>query len=183
MISEKDFVFLVLGRHFIKSDIPQLLEHWGISYKSYDHESVYTVEESRSITGHIPGGHTKNLFLRDKKHQHWLITALDDSFIDIKSLKKHLSAKGSLTFVDGDVLYEKLGVKPGSVSPLAMLNDRKSEVKVVLDLALLEYEMVNVHPLSNDSTISISPLDLFRIFSFCRSDVTFLDFSRSLENA
>src|SRR3546814_6115281 len=77
---------------------------------------VFTVEESRALRGTLPGGHVKNLFLRDKKKRCWLVTAMEDRAIDLKDLKRRLGASGSLSFGNAELLLELLGVEPGAVT-------------------------------------------------------------------
>ncbi len=133
-----------------------------IDYKSFKHPAVYTVEQSKKKTGFLPGAHTKNLFLRDKKRNLWLVSALDNQIIELKSLRRFLGATGNLSFGDAAMLQENLGVEPGSVTPFAIINDKRRAVKVVLDKNLLDYCKINAHPLRNNMTVAIAPKDLLR---------------------
>lgn len=120
------------------------------------------MEEARALRGTIPGLHTKNLFLKDKKGALFLVTVPEDAAIDLKQLHTALGAKGRLSFASGERLVEVLGVRPGSVTPLALVNDGEGRVAFVLHQAFREAELVNVHPLRNDATMTLTVADFFR---------------------
>ena len=132
-----------------------------IEVSTYDHPPVYTVEEARRHTHHLPGGHCKNLFLKDKKGRLWLVTLLDDRRADLNALSKRLGA-ARFSFGKPELLREALGVEPGSVTPLAIVNDTAGRVTHVLDTGLLAAGTVNCHPLRNDATTAIGSADLLR---------------------
>ena len=113
----------------------------------------------KALRGELPGGHVKNLFLRNKKGAMWLVVAEEDRQIDLKALGEKIGA-GRVSFGSPDRLMQYLGVLPGSVTPFGVINDKGLEVQVVLDRALLDHDPVNVHPLTNDRTTAISPKDL-----------------------
>ena len=159
-----------------KKEICLLLDALAYAYKRYDHQAVFTVEESLSITGHFPGGHTKNLFLRDRKKNYWLVTALESTQIDLKSLSKILSAKGNLSFVREEILWEKLAVKAGSVTPLALINNMDKEIQFVVDRKILGKDLVNVHPLRNDATVGLIPDDFMEFVALCGLESLQIDF-------
>ncbi|MGI9374383.1 MAG: prolyl-tRNA synthetase associated domain-containing protein [Hyphomicrobiales bacterium] len=138
----------------------------GIETKTIEHEPVYTVEESQAICGKIPGGHCKNLFLKDKKGQLWLVVAQDDAQIDLKALPAKIGA-ARISFGKPDLLMEVLGVKPGSVTPFALINDSQTRVNVVLDKAMMAHELLNYHPMSNDATTTIKSSDLEAFVRAC----------------
>ena len=121
---------------------------------------MFTVEESQQHTRHLPGAHCKNLFLKDKD-QLWLVTCGDEQRVDLNRLAKALGA-ARLSFGRSELLREVLGVEPGSVTPLAIVNDTDHRVTHVLDAALVAHELVNCHPLRNDATTSIRSDDLLR---------------------
>jgi Ala-tRNA(Pro) deacylase len=125
------------------------------------HPPVFTVEEAKALRGQIGGCHTKNLFLRNKKGAMWLVVCPEDRSIDLKSLATQLGA-GRFSFCSADRLMKYLGVIPGAVSPLAILNDTGRKVRVVLDRALLSAEALNFHPLDNAMTTAIHPGDFVR---------------------
>jgi len=142
-------------------DLLRLLEELGIESQTMNHAPVFTVEEAKALRGEIPGGHIKNLFLRNKKGAMWLVTCLEDRQIDLKALGERLGA-GRLSFGSADRLMKYLGVIPGAVTPFAVINDKQGQVKVVLDKAMLAVTPVNPHPLDNAMTTSIAPGDLIR---------------------
>jgi len=117
---------------------------------------LFTVEQSQALRGQIPGGHTKNLFLRDKKQSLYLLVALEDAEIDLKGLHRKLGASGRFSFGSADLLMEVWGVTPGSVTPFGAINDTEARVTVVLDAAMMEHETLNYHPLVNTMTTSLS---------------------------
>src|SRR5262249_8379602 len=126
------------------------------------HPPVFTIEESSRLRGLIPGGHTKKLFLRDKKGALFLVVALEDAAIELKSLHRRLGASGRFSFGSADLLRETLGVAPGAVTPFATMNDTQGRVCVVLDGAMMEHGTLNYHPLVNTMTTSINREDLIR---------------------
>jgi Ala-tRNA(Pro) deacylase len=132
------------------------LDSLGIAHKTVSHPPLFTVEQSRGLRGQIPGGHTKNLFLRDKKGTAFLVVAPEDATIELKSLHRLLGASGRLSFGSAELMRELLGVEPGSVTPFAVINDRAGRVTVVVDAALLAHDPVNFHPLVNTATTTIS---------------------------
>lgn len=135
------------------------LETLGIAQSTVEHPPLYTVEESRALRGELPGGHTKNLFLRNKKGGMWLVTCLEDRTIDLKDLGEHLGGY-RLSFGRPERLMQYLGVIPGAVTPFAVINDHQDVVQMVLDSALLDHDPLNFHPLDNCRTTAISPKDL-----------------------
>ena len=111
----------------------------------------------RRCAGRFPGGHTKNLFLKDKKGALFLVTALEDAVIELKSLHRLLGACGRFSFGSAELMRETLGIEPGAVTPLAAMNDTERRVTVVLDAALMRHAIINCHPLVNTMTTSIAP--------------------------
>jgi len=132
------------------------LDGLGIAHSTVRHPPLFTVEQSQALRGQIPGGHTKNLFLRDKKNELFLVVALEDATIDLKGLHRLLGASGRLSFGSANLMRETLGIEPGSVTPLGALNDTAGRVTVVLDTALMEEATINCHPLVNTMTTSLS---------------------------
>jgi len=143
-------------------DLFALLDRLGIAHKTVSHPPLFTVEQSRAQRGQIPGGHTKNLFLRDKKGALYLVTALEDAAIDLKSLHRRLGASGRFSFGSADLMRETLGIEPGAVTPFAAMNDSAGRVAVVLDATLMEHAIINAHPLRNTMTTSIARDDLVK---------------------
>src|SRR3954470_23395689 len=110
------------------SDLFTFLDRLGIAHPTVTHPALFTVEQSRALRGTIPGGHTKNLFLRDKKGALYLVVALEDAEIELKSLHRRLGANGRFSFGSADLMREVLGVEPGSVCPFAAMNDTAGRV-------------------------------------------------------
>ncbi len=131
------------------------LDRAGIAHATLQHAPVFRVEEGAEIKARLPGGHTKNLFLKDAKGRLWLITALGETKIDLKSLPARIGA-AKLSFGSPALLGEALGVEPGSVTPFALINDEARRVTLVLDAALLRADPLNFHPLTNTATTSVS---------------------------
>jgi Ala-tRNA(Pro) deacylase len=138
------------------------LHRLGIAHPTISHPPLFTVEESQGLRGAIPGGHTKNLFLKDKKSALYLVTALEDAAIELKSLHRRLGATGRFSFGSAEQMLETLGVTPGSVTPFGVINDLGHRVTMVLDEALMRHETINAHPLTNTMTTSIKRDDLVR---------------------
>jgi Ala-tRNA(Pro) deacylase len=142
------------------ADLFAQFERLGIPVRTAEHEAVFTVEQSRGVKAAIPGGHSKNLFLKDKKGRLFLVVARDETAIDLKRLHEPLGAAGRLSFGSAELLRQVLGVEPGSVTPFGVVNDRAGLVSVVLDAALMSFEEVNFHPLVNTMTTTIRRQDL-----------------------
>ena len=138
------------------------LDALAIKHTTVKHPPLFTVEQSRALRGQIPGGHTKNLFLRDKKQALFLVVAEEEADIDLKGLHRLLGANGRFSFGSSDLLREVWGVEPGAVTPFGALNDTAGRVTVVLDKAMLAHATLNFHPLVNTMTTSIARDDLIR---------------------
>jgi len=125
---------------------------------------VFTVEQMMPYVGHLPGAHTKNLFMRDKKKGLWLLAARHDANVSLNDLAKKVGAGGGLRLADEKVLQETLGVRQGCVTAFALINDPSNKVKFIIDSKLLNgsYEKVYFHPLENSATTGISPTDFLR---------------------
>ena len=132
------------------------LDSLGIAHQTVRHPPVFTVEEARALRGQVPGGHTKNLFLRDKKGALFLVVAPEDAAIELKSLHRLLGASGRFSFGSAELMRETLGVEPGSVTPFAVINDKAGRVTVILDAAMMAHDLLNFHPLVNTGTTTIS---------------------------
>ena len=150
-------------------DLFSRLEELGIETETHEHPPLFTVEQSRALRGEIPGGHCKNLFLKDKKGQVALVVALEDAHIDLKTLGPRIGI-GKVSFVKPDLLMELLGVEPGGVSPFGLINDVRQQVKVVLDERMMASELLNYHPLTNAATTTIAARDLVRFIKSCGHD-------------
>jgi Ala-tRNA(Pro) deacylase len=166
--------------HVLEDDDPALplfaaLERLGAPFTVASHPPVFTVAEARRHRAEgEPGAHVKNLFVRNKKGEMWLVTTLEDRPLDLRALAKRIGA-GHLSFASFERLRARLGVEPGSVTPFAAMNDREGVVKVVLDAAILEAGLVHAHPLTNDRTVALAPADLVRFLEGCGHPPTVVD--------
>jgi Ala-tRNA(Pro) deacylase len=142
------------------------LDALAIGHRTYRHPPVFTVAEAAALRGQLPGGHCKSLFLKDKKGGLWLVVALEERRIDLKRLAAALDAP-RFSFGSAERLYEVLGVRPGSVTPFALANDREHRIAVVLDKEMLAHDPLNYHPLKNDRTTAIASADLLRFIAWC----------------
>jgi len=138
------------------------LDELGIAHQTVRHPPVFTVEEARTLRGQVAGGHTKNLFLRDKKDALFLVVAPEDAVIELKSLHRLLGASGRFSFGSADLMREGLGVEPGSVTPFSVINDVAGRVTVILDAAMMAHAALNFHPLVNTGTTTIAREELIR---------------------
>ncbi len=152
-----------------RDELFQRFDSLGISVKTYDHAPVFTVEEAKRVHDGIPGGHCKNLFCKDEKGALWLIVALEDSVINLKSAPGKIGSK-RLTFGKPDLLMEILGVEPGSVTPFRLINDPHARTNVILDERMMTEEKLNFHPLQNAATTTIASQDLLTFIRSCGHD-------------
>ncbi|WP_312950125.1 prolyl-tRNA synthetase associated domain-containing protein [Agrobacterium sp.] len=140
----------------------EFFDNLGISHKTTSHEPVFTVAESQSLRDLIPGGHTKNLFVKDKKDQYFVLTVEENAVVDLKTVHKVIGAASKVSFGKPEKMLEYLGVVPGSVTVFGAINDTGNAVTFVLDEALMENELINGHPLSNDATTTLTSKDVLR---------------------
>jgi Ala-tRNA(Pro) deacylase len=138
----------------------------GIATTTVEHEAVFTVAESGGIEREIRGAHTKNLFLKDDAGHLFLVVALTTTKVDLKGLAKKLGA-GRFSFGKPELLYEALGVQPGSVTAFSVINDASGRVRLVIDEELMQHETINCHPLENTATTNIAREDLLRFIRAC----------------
>jgi Ala-tRNA(Pro) deacylase len=147
-----------------RADLFALLDKLGIETETKEHPPLFTVEESQALRGEIDGGHTKNLFLKDKKDQIFLLVAEEDAPIDMKNLHKRIGC-ARLSFGKPELMTELLGVIPGSVTPFGVVNDTEKRVAVLLDEPLLSHDRLNFHPLENVATTTIKREDFLRFLN------------------
>jgi len=145
-------------------DLFAFLDRLGIAHATVKHPPLFTVEQSQALRGTIPGGHTKNLFLKDKKDNVFLVVAPEDARVDLKTLHRRLGAS-RFSFGSAALLEELLGVTPGAVTAFGAINDKAARVNVVLDAGLMEHRIVNCHPLVNTMTTSIGRDDLVKFLA------------------
>ncbi|MEO0543412.1 MAG: prolyl-tRNA synthetase associated domain-containing protein [Pseudomonadota bacterium] len=141
-------------------DLFSHLDELGLSYKNHEHEPVFTVAESQALRDEISGGHTKNLFLKDKKGKYFLLTVGEDAQVDLKKVHTIIGAQGRVSFGKPDALMALLGVIPGAVTAFGVINDTENAVTLIFDDALMNNEVINGHPLRNDATTSIKVDDM-----------------------
>ncbi|MEP3232104.1 MAG: prolyl-tRNA synthetase associated domain-containing protein [Hyphomicrobiales bacterium] len=149
------------------------LDELGIVTTTYDHEAVFTVEESEKLHDQIPGGHTKNLFVKDKKGKLFLLVVGAHATIDMKTLHKKLEC-ARLSFGKPDLLQEKLGITPGSVNAFCIINDENDEVSILFDKTLMTYDQIACHPMTNTATTVIGREDLERFVKSTNHEVTIM---------
>jgi Ala-tRNA(Pro) deacylase len=142
-------------------DLFAFLDSLGIVYRTVTHPPLFTVADSQKLRGTIPGGHTKNLLLRDKHDTVVLMAALEDAIIDLKGLHRQLGA-GRFSFASAAMMRALIGVEPGAVTPFAAINDKAGRVSVVLDAAMMAEPILNYHPLVNTMTTALASQDLVK---------------------
>lgn len=157
-------------------DLMNYLTNLGIEFSYTEHVAVFTVAESEAIEKDIEGTHCRNLFLRDKKKNNYLLVLRNETEVDTKKLPEILGS-GRLSFGSADRLWEYLGVRPGSVCPFSIINDKENHVKIFLDQSMMETDIVNYHPLLNTMTIGLTPADLLKFIDSCNHEAHIVDLS------
>lgn len=142
----------------------KILKLLKIFHDLHHHEPIFTVEEGLHLKAKIPGIHCRNLFLKDKKGKMFLITAANETKIDLKTLPEALNC-GRLSFGSKDRLMQHLGIYPGAVTPFTAINDTTHAVQIILDKTMMEADIMCVHPLDNAMTIALAPNDLLKFFT------------------
>lgn len=150
------------NQHKTAEDLYHFLDELGIRHVTKHHEPVFTVAESVALRDEIPGGHTKNLFVKDKRDQFFLLTVEENAVVDLKTVHTLIGAASKVSFGKPEKLMDYLGVIPGSVTVFGAINDTGHNVTFVLDKDLMQHDIINGHPLSNDATTSIGRDDLMR---------------------
>lgn len=165
-----------------RADLFAFLDEAAIGHRTVEHPAIFTVEEGRDFKKDMPGGHSKNLFLKDKKGVLYLATALSETKVDLVGLGKRLGAKGRLSFGKPELMTATMGVIPGAVTPFALLNESaKALSTVVLDKALLAHDPVWFHPLENTASTAVSPPDLVRFVEACGFEPHIIDLAAPFE--
>lgn len=134
----------------------------GIAFELQEHRAVFTVAESSALDARIPGEHSKNLFLKDAGGAFWLVTVPAQARVDLKALPGAIGGK-RVSFAKAVDMERLLGIAPGAVTPLAMINAAPGSVTVVLEESLAAAERVNVHPLRNTATLGLAGADILRL--------------------
>ncbi|PKU22662.1 prolyl-tRNA synthetase associated domain-containing protein [Telmatospirillum siberiense] len=146
------------------------LDALGISHPTTRHPAAFTVEQGNRVWGDIPGMHCKNLFLKDAKGKLWLVVAPAERRIDLKRLPDVIGS-ARLSFGSAALLEEVLGIRPGSVTPFALVNDPGHRVRVVLDAGMMDEPLLNYHPLSNEATTTVTNADFRKFLKDCGHEV------------
>jgi len=164
-----------------RSDILNLLTTLNIESETVDHPPIFTVEEGRNLKKSMPGGHSKNLFVKDKKSVLYLAVAWSDTKVDLVGLGKDLGAKGRLSFGKPELMSDTLGVIPGAVTPFTLINESaKALASVIVDSALMDFDRVWFHPLENTASTSLAPSDLLKFMHHCGFEPKIMDLSAPL---
>ena len=142
--------------------VKEYLNSIGIQFKIVEHEPAYTTEEAdKYIKGH-DGVRTKTMFICNKKKTNYYMIIMDDSKrLDMNKFKEIVSEK-QMKMASEEVLKEKLGVKPGMVSPFGLLNNDEKDVKIYMDKEIITEEIMTFHPNDNTKTLFITTKDLFK---------------------
>lgn len=157
-----------------KEELLAHLASLGLETETVTHPPLHTVEESQAWRRDMaPGGHFKNLFLKDRKDRLWLIVALEETEIRLNRLYRRLDGADRLSFASAELMDGVLGVKPGSVTPLALVNDREKRVTAVFDEGLLAHERLYFHPLDNRATTALSKSDFLKFLEACGHEARF----------
>ena len=143
-------------------DLLAYLSDLGVETATVEHPPLFTVEDSQALRGDIPGGHTKNLFVKDKKSRIFLLVLGEETEVDLKRVHERIGGQGRVSFGSAELLEEVWGVKPGAVTPFGAINDAEGRVSVVLDAAMMAHGRLNFHPLVNTRTTGIASDDLVK---------------------
>ena len=158
-----------------QAELYDLFQRHGIAWSHNAHPPLHTVEESKQLRGDLPGAHVKNMFLKDKKGQVWLVTCLEHRKIRIRDLEKQIGAPKA-SFGKPELLWDAMGIRPGAVSPFGLINDPEQRIRVVLDQQMLEIDPINAHPLHNEATTTLAATDFRRFFAITGHDPIIVDF-------
>ena len=160
-----------------EAELFAFLAELGISVSTRRHPPLFTVADSQALRGEIAGGHTKNLFLKDKKDNFFLVSVGEEAVVDLKQVHHMIGAAGRVSFGKPEMLMELLGVVPGAVTVFGLINDTARRIKVVLDQDLMRHAVINAHPLTNEATTSVAAADLIRFVEATGHDAAILKVS------
>lgn len=158
-----------------KNALLSYLKQCSFDCSTHEHPPLFTVEDSQNLRGELEGGHTKNLFLKDKKGNFFLLTAQEDSTVNLKTLHKLLGGSSRFSFGNSEKMEEFLGVTPGAVTAFGIINDRQGRVAFALDKTLLEHDKVNCHPMVNTATTTLKCADLLTFAANCGHEPMIVD--------
>jgi len=159
------------------------LQALGIEVTTRTHQPLFTVADSQHLRGEIPGAHTKNLFLKDKKDNYFLLTVEEEATVDLKSVHQLIGAASRVSFGRPEALSELLGVGPGAVTVFGAINDVEGRVCIVIDAALAAEPLINAHPLVNTATTTIASKDLLAFVKATGHDPLVLNLSGATPHA
>lgn len=159
------------------AEVIALLEKLGVDNSTINHPPMRTVKDSKEFRYGVEGGFSKNLFLRNKKGKMWLVTLLEDREVDLKQLGERIGA-GRVSFASEDRLMKFLGVVPGAVTPLAVINDHGDQVVLVVDKGLLDVSPLHFHPCDNAMTTTVGREGLMKYLEACRHTPQLIDFDQ-----
>jgi Ala-tRNA(Pro) deacylase len=159
-----------------RADLEAFFDRIGVAWRTREHPAVFRVDEGHDIKADMPGAHTKNLFLKDRKDQLWLISARQDTVVPLNRLHPVIGSD-RLSFGPAELMVETLGVTPGSVTAFGLVNDRDHRVRFVLDKALDDATLVNFHPLTNTATTAMSRDDFRRFLTAIGVEPMVIDFT------
>jgi Ala-tRNA(Pro) deacylase len=162
-------------------DLISFLANLGVETSTVEHPPLFTVEDSQALRGHIPGGHTKNLFVKDKKSRLFLLVLGEETAVDLKRVHERIGAQGRVSFGSAELLEEVWGVRPGAVTPFGAINDETGRVSVVLDEAMMAHERLNFHPLVNTRTTGLASADLVKFLRATGHDPLVVPLGRDAE--
>ncbi len=162
-----------------RADLFARLDALGVNHRTVEHPAIFTVEEGRDFKASMPGGHSKNLFLKDKKDRLFLAVCHCDTAVDLVGYGKVAGAKGRLSFGRPDLMTATLGVIPGAVTPFALINESaRALADVAVDDALMRWDEVWFHPLENTASTAISPAGLLTFIRACGFAPRLVDLAR-----
>ena len=167
-----------------RSDLFEFLDGIGVAHRTIDHPPIFTVEEGRGYKASMPGGHSKNLFLKDKKDRLFLAVCHCDTGVDIVAYGRAAGSKGRLSFGRPDLMTATLGVIPGAVTPFALINESARAIhEVAVDRALMGWPTVWFHPLENTASTEVDPADLVKFIRACGFEPRIVDMANPGEGA
>lgn len=155
-------------------------EDLGIEAPTVPYPASNSVEEGKLLRGKMAGTFTKNLLLKDKKGHLYLLSVFEDLEVDLKTMHKRVGANGRLGFASGELMVEILGVMPGALTPLSIINDKENQITVVLDASLMGSEQVNFHPLINTESTGLHPQELVEFIRSCGREPILVDFNAEI---
>lgn len=159
-----------------RADLFAFLDSVEIAHRTVDHPPIFTVEEGRDQKAPMPGGHSKNLFLKDKKDRLYLAVAHCDTGVDIVGYGRAAGSRGRLSFGRPELMTATLGVIPGAVTPFALINETaRALTEVAVDTALLNWPVVWFHPLENTASTAVTPGDLLKFIRACGFEPRIID--------